>query len=394
MLSKQFKTVNQIPTLSNESTKFWQFKSSGTEDNTAELRIDGDIVDDSDVWIYEWFGEPAAAPNAFREELAQYGGKNINVWIDSYGGSVFAATGIYNALMKHKETGATVSTIGDGKIMSAAATIFMAGDKRKMSPGCLFMMHNPLTGAYGYASDLRKAADVLDVVKECIITAYQVTTGLDAEKISSMMEDETYMSARSAVKNGFATEVLYEQIDVNDVQNSVINFSFNRHAVQNAAGDSMRKFFELAKRQDNQVITIDIPSVAPENMPKNKEVKVMDIKKLKAEHPDLYSEVFNAGVTAERNRMKAIDDVQMAGFEEIVNKARFETGASAEQLALQIVNAQKQLGNQYLNNRQEDVTASNLSKVPGAVSPEDKEIEEKEIQAAAQKIADFINEGR
>ena len=199
-MNNQPQIVHQIPTLISKQTKFWQFKNSAEEENTAELRIDGKIVDDSDVWIYEWFGEPAAAPNAFREELAQYVGKNINVWIDSYGGSVFAATGIYNALMNHKQTGATVNTIGDGKVMSAAATIFMAGDKRKMSPGCLFMMHNPLTGAYGYASDLRKAADVLDVVKECVITAYQVSTGLDPDLISSMMEDETYMSAKSAVK--------------------------------------------------------------------------------------------------------------------------------------------------------------------------------------------------
>lgn len=84
----------------------------------------------------------------------------------------------------------------------------------------------------------------------------------------------------------------------------------------------------------------------------------------------------------------------MAGFEEIINKARYETGASAEQVALQIVNAQKQLGNQYLNNRQEDVTASNLAKVPSTPAPEAKELEEKEVQAAAQKIADYINEGR
>lgn len=393
-MNNQPQIVHQIPTLTSKQTKFWQFKNSAEEENTAELRIDGNIVDDSDVWIYEWFGEPAAAPNAFREELVQYVGKNINVWIDSYGGSVFAATGIYNALMNHKQTGVTVNTIGDGKIMSAAATIFMAGDKRKMSPGCLFMMHNPLTGAYGYASDLRKAADVLDVVKECVITAYQVSTGLDAEKISAMMEDETYMSAKSAVKNGFATEVLYEQIDVNDVQNSVINFNFNRHAVQNAAEDSMKKFFAFARsRNSNRQLTSTIIAAPTEN-PKNKEAKTMDIKQLQAEYPDLYKEIFNAGVTAERTRMKAIDEVQMAGFEEIINKARYETGASAEQVALQIVNAQKQLGNQYLNNRQEDVTASNLAKVPSTPAPEAKELEEKEVQAAAQKIADYINEGR
>jgi hypothetical protein len=100
------------------------------------------------------------------------------------------------------------------------------------------------------------------------------------------------------------------------------------------------------------------------------------------------------GVTQERNRMKALDDVQIGGFEDIVNKARYETGATAEQVAVQIINAQKQKGDEYLKNLNEDVQASNLTKVPAAPSPTDKEQEEKEISAAAEKIAGMINEGR
>jgi ATP-dependent protease ClpP protease subunit len=128
--------------------RFWNFKNAADSD-TVVLRIDGDITDDGEAWIYEWFGIPVAAPNAFRNELTQYAGKDIEVWIDSYGGDVFAATGMYNALMEHKKTGAKVTTIIDGKAMSAATIPAMAGDVRKITIGGIFMVHNPLTSASG-----------------------------------------------------------------------------------------------------------------------------------------------------------------------------------------------------------------------------------------------------
>lgn len=186
-------------------TKFWNFAPK--DEKTVELRIDGDIVDDSDVWLYEWIGETCTSPNAFREALNAYNGMNINVWIDSFGGSVFAATGIYNALAEHARQGGTVTTIGDGKVMSAATVIFMAGQKRQVTKGCVFMIHNPLTSVGGYAEDLRKTADILDVVKESIINAYE-STGKSREELSDMMNAETYMDANQTVQEGFATEIL------------------------------------------------------------------------------------------------------------------------------------------------------------------------------------------
>jgi ATP-dependent protease ClpP protease subunit len=305
--------------------KFWNFQQTADNED-VELRIDGDIVDDDDAWIYEWLGMKAASPNSFRNELSQFVGKNLNVWIDSYGGSVFAATGIYNALMQHKETGATVTTIGDGKIMSAAATIFMVGDNRKMSPGCLFMMHNPLTSAAGYASDLRKAADVLDVVKECVINAYQVPTGLDSDAISAMMDDETYMSAKTAIKNGFATEMLYTpQKNPDDKQADVMNFCFSNLSIQNTANDSMRNFFEVAKKL-NKVSELSAKPVSNKQNTKGEdEMPINTIEDLKKEKPDLVNQVAQEAIKNERVRitaLDALDNLQNKAIHEIVNDAK------------------------------------------------------------------------
>jgi ATP-dependent Clp protease, protease subunit len=229
---------------------FWKFivnQATETEPESVELRIEGDIVDDDEIWIYEWFGEKATAPNAFREELNQFKGKDITVWIDSYGGSVFAAAGIYNALKEHN---GKVTVKIDGKAMSAASVIAMAGDEVLMSPMAVMMIHNPLTAAYGNMHDLRKVADILDTIKESIVNAYALKTGRSRNTISQMMDDETWMSANVAVKEGFADGILYQDQPL-DVAN-MSQFAFNRLAVVNSASQSIRQAVELLNKNEQQ----------------------------------------------------------------------------------------------------------------------------------------------
>jgi ATP-dependent Clp protease, protease subunit len=229
--------------------KFWNFITNEDLLDTVELRIEGDIISDSDAWIYEWFDEPAASPNAFRNELNQHKGKSINLWIDSFGGDVFAAGGIYNALKSHD--GKIIAKI-DSKAMSAASVIAMAADEIHMSPVGLMMIHNPLTGVHGDMRDLRKAADVLDTVKDTIINAYVAKTNKSRSFISALMDDETYMSAHDAVKNGFADKVIGEE------EEKVMNFSFNRFSIVNSANETMKKLKDFQKAQlalENQQAT-------------------------------------------------------------------------------------------------------------------------------------------
>lgn len=202
-------------------SKFWNFKNAAKagEAEQIELRIDGDIVDDSWAWIYEWFGEPCAAPNAFRNELKQHKGKDITVWIDSNGGSVFAGAGIYNALKEHK---GKVTVKIDGRAISAASVIAMAGDEILMSPVGIMMIHNPITYAEGDWQEMQKAIDVLSEVKETIINAYQLKTGLSRKEISDLMDAESWMSAKKAIKDGFANGIIGQEEQDEGVQNSLI----------------------------------------------------------------------------------------------------------------------------------------------------------------------------
>lgn len=292
-------------------TKFWNFAPK--DETTVELRIDGDIIDDSDVWLYEWVNETYTAPNAFRDALNAYKGMNINVWIDSFGGSVFAATGIYNALVEHARRGGTVTTIGDGKVMSAATVIFMAGQKRQVTKGCVFMIHNPLTSVGGYAEDLRKTADILDVVKESIINAYE-STGKSREELSDMMNAETYMDANTTVQEGFATEVL--QVSEKAADNNSPVRALARKAIVAYAETDVTNLQKIIKGENGKM---------------EKKAEIKNVADLKNQYTDLCEQIKNDAIKAERSRMQALDALADGSEQvaQIINHAK-ETGQTAE----------------------------------------------------------------
>lgn len=217
--------------------RFWNF----TGDD--ELRIDGDIVDDGDIWLYEWFGDPATSPNKFRDELKNHKGRPLTVTIDSYGGSVFAAAGIYNALREH---GNKITVKIDGKAMSAASVVAMAGDDVLMSPVSVIMIHNPLTTIRdAYATELRRVADTLDEVKETIINAYQRHSKLSREDISALMDSEALMRATTAIERGFATGTYGDGVD-----EPVINMAHGRSIYADNTTDAVKRMAASYKCAD------------------------------------------------------------------------------------------------------------------------------------------------
>lgn len=217
---------------------FWNFKNSDVNEEEIDLRIDGDIAMDDDFWSM-LFGIENVTPKGFMAELTQYKGKDINVWINSYGGDVYAASRIYTALKEHK---GKVRVKVDGVAISAASVIAMAGDEILMSPTSILMIHNPWGNFQGEAKDLRHGADVLDEVKDTIINAYQLKTQKSRAKISQMMDEETWMSAKKAVAEGFVDGMLYtENKEEAPVENS---FMFSRFAIQNSLNNRTKDFIK------------------------------------------------------------------------------------------------------------------------------------------------------
>ena len=130
---------------------------------------------------------------------------DIVVWINSPGGDCLAASLIYTMLMEYK---GQVTVKIDGIAASAASVIAMAGTKVCMSPTSMMMIHNPMTLAMGDKGDMTKAIEMLNAVKDSIINAYEIKTGLRRNRISEMMDNETWMDCKKAIELKFCDEML------------------------------------------------------------------------------------------------------------------------------------------------------------------------------------------
>lgn len=184
-----------------KNQKFWKWKNQTETEMTPTpertLFLNGTIAEES------WFDDDIT-PQLFKDELLA-GEGDITVWINSPGGDCVAAAQIYNMLMDYK---GNVTVKIDGIAASAASVIAMAGTTVLMSPVSMLMIHNPMTVAMGNKNDMEKAIEMLASVKESIINAYEIKTGLSRAKISHLMDDETWMDANKAVELGFADDVL------------------------------------------------------------------------------------------------------------------------------------------------------------------------------------------
>lgn len=116
-----------------------------------------------------------------------------------------AAAQIYNMLTNYK---GNVTVKIDGIAASAASVIAMAGDSVLMSPVSMMMIHNPATIAFGDHMEMAKAIEMLDGVKDSIINAYAIKTGMSRAKLSRLMDAETWMDATKAVELGFADDII------------------------------------------------------------------------------------------------------------------------------------------------------------------------------------------
>lgn len=212
--------------------KFWNWVKN---EKSRTLYFDGYIAQDS------WFGDDIT-PKQFKSELNEVDG-DVTVWINSPGGDVFAASQIYNMLKEYK---GNVTVKVDGIAASAASVIAMAGFEVQMSPVAMMMIHNPVTGIFGEATDFQNGVNMLSEVKEGIINAYEQKTGLPRNKISKMMDAETWFSAKKAVELGFADKVLYTENNSKEEGNE--SFIFDKMTVFNFLMKKMPK----AKQEDNK----------------------------------------------------------------------------------------------------------------------------------------------
>lgn len=174
-----------------------------------EIKNQGD--EKAEVWIYDvigedFWGEGVTAKN-FVKEMSDLDVSQIDLHINSPGGSVWDGQAIFNAIKRHP---ANVTSFIDGSAFSIASVIAQAGDKVVMAENALMMIHNSWSCLCGNANDMRDSAAVLDKVDETISGVYQRKTGKDTEEIQDAMAEETWFTADEAVEFGLADETSAE----------------------------------------------------------------------------------------------------------------------------------------------------------------------------------------
>lgn len=227
---------------------------------SGDISIYGDIV----RFVWDEYPEDYNA-TTFKEDLDALGDvSNINVYINSPGGSVFEGVAIHNMLKRHQ---ATITVYIDALAASIASVIAMAGDAIHMYKNSMMMIHNPWTFAVGNAAELRKEADNLDRIGGSAVQSYLQKSGdkLTEDKLQEMLDAETWLSADEAHEYGLCDVVL----EANDMVASVSDELFAKYknvpkqlAEQKQRGPSAeememrKKIAEQAKLNANHVSDI------------------------------------------------------------------------------------------------------------------------------------------
>ena len=287
----------------------------------------------------------------------------IVVRINSGGGDVFAANAIYTRL---KDNAAKITVKIDGWAASAATIIAMAGDSIEIPGNGVFMVHDPALGLLGYfnEAELAKMTDELKVIKQSIVNAYTLKTGKDAADVAAIMAAETWYDGKQAVDAGFCDKLMFEDAEttvenaakvvVNSVSLDLTRFPnmpvslLNRMTARTPGGFSNKTNHKNTEKERNTMDGIE---------------KITTVDGLKAAFPDLTRQIEDAATTAERKRIQDIEDVALAGYESIVNDAKFNNPIAAGDVAKAIVAAQKKQGGTYIKNRDDDAQKSGAGDV-------------------------------
>lgn len=187
---------------------------NGNFTNEKDLYIYGDITNE------KWLDTDITPQELIDIEVEINSADILNIYIDSPGGGVFAGMSIYNILKRSK---AYKRTVVDGQASSIASVIAMVGDEKIINENSVFMIHNPTMVTMGDALQLRKDADVLDKIKENIISVYKSSVDKDEKELSKLMDKETTFTGVEAFEFGFFDKLVKnnkEEVVKNVIKNT------------------------------------------------------------------------------------------------------------------------------------------------------------------------------
>ncbi len=205
-----------------------------------KINVKGTIISNDDKMVYDWFEMDSTCPRDIEKALSEAKkNEEIEVIINSGGGSVFAGSEIYSLLKEYKGkiTGKIV-----GLAASATSVIAMGCDILKISPTAQLMIHRASMISAGNSEDFAKGAEVLEGIDKSIANAYILKTGLKQDELLDMMSKETWLDAKTAKRKRFADEILFDE------DNKIVA-SFNSGVIPPQIINKLRNEFKNNKRR-------------------------------------------------------------------------------------------------------------------------------------------------
>lgn len=290
--------------------------------------------------------------------------------IQSGGGDVFAANAIYNALIMNQ---ATINGTIIGICASAATIILMACEERKIAKNAILMAHNPSVSLWGsyQAEDLLKLAEVTSQVKKSIVTAYMERLDKTEDEINQLMDEESWYVGQEAVDAGFCDSVIETDFQDNAFTNQFmvegVSYSFKNY-VENFVPDNIRKKVQALSVKNETGTFFNTQNITQKGNGKmdgqNEAIPVIsDAAGLKAAYPELCAQIAADAVSADRERMKAIDAISNGIPEAMVMKAKYEEPMSAADLAYAQLKANNAAGKKFFNQMVDEMQNSGTAAV-------------------------------
>ena len=366
-----------------------------TEGKTAELTMYGEVVaqrpydywndreDDGNYIVLQEFIEDL-------DSLAQM--EQINIHLQSLGGDAESSVDIYNRL---KGLSAKVTVTVDGIAASGGSLIMCAGDTVRVNPSSMVMIHKAWSFFFGFvnADDIAKYKASMDAVDKQQAEIYHAKTGKDVAELLTMMGDETYLTGREAVEQGFADELIED--DATEPPTMSVSadrryFTCNGHRMRMAA---LGKLPDTIKVETAPTSGVD-KSKQPEDMGKKEKGRVMMTwEEFQRDNPEAAEAAMaearasvdtGAAVAAERQRLADIDAIAGLFGDDVVKAAKYgENACTAQEMAYRAALASVQQGRQFLADLQEDAEGSGVKDVTPAPAP----VEETTTQTSDDLIA-------
>lgn len=361
-----------------------------------KINVKGPIVSDDTAWLYHYFGWNAASPATVAQGLEDAGGEDVVIEINSPGGVCVYGYEMYTAIMEY--TGkVTVHVIS---AMSAATLLVCAADEALISDTGIFMIHNARSQAAGDYRNMQMEADALREFNAGIINAYVRKTKKSREEIQALMDNDSYMSPKTAIEQGFIDGYMFGDPEESEGNPESLAENIVAAEIPVIPEDKAKELIQLLKNGEGAAVAladnVDNGGSADPNRNDMKGEDEMDLEEFLAQNPqaratvdEMTANAREEGAKAERERIQSLDAIASTVTPEALHNAKYgENPMDGPALAYQAMLDGERAAGAYMERAKSDAADAGVNDVGVGAPDGEAETDESDAMAA------YVNRGK